>query len=84
MAVCSRSSSAAVELGRAGVGREHGGVQDLVGERPADPGDRALVAQEPVQQVGMLLGGAGEHVDRERRVERLGADVGEFLFQRLR
>ena len=68
-----------VELGRPGVRREHRGVQDLVGKGPADTGDRPLVAQKSVQQVRMLVGLACQHLDGERRIERLGADVGKLL-----
>ena len=46
IAACRRVDLLVVERRRAGVGRELGRVQDLVGERAADAGDRPLVAQE--------------------------------------
>src|SRR5437870_5166815 len=43
-----------VELGGHGERRQAGVVEDLVGPRPADPGDRALVAQQRVQAPRLL------------------------------
>ena len=67
-----------------GVGRQPRVVQDLVRIGAADAGDRALVAQERVQAVWMLLERAAQRGRVERRVERLRAEVRELGGGRLR
>ncbi len=70
---CEASDLLVVEVGGQRVGRELRRVQDLVRPRAADPGERALVAQQRVQPVRLAAEDLGER--RRADAERIGAEV---------
>ena len=60
--------------------REPCGVEDLVGVRAPDAGDRALVAQQGVQ-LAAVVERALQRGHVERVVERLGSEAGELCLE---